>query len=117
LDRRLGGHQSPFGGYGEEKNLAPARNRTQAIQHIAIQTELSRLFLYTVHDENHLRVPVGNKISANFVFPLNSVRIGKTKRSCSYDCNVYQLNMICIKILSDRPVGKDIMVILFPSEI
>jgi hypothetical protein len=35
LDRRLGGPQSLFGRYGEEKNLAPARNLTPAVQPIA----------------------------------------------------------------------------------
>jgi hypothetical protein len=32
LDRRLGGSQSRSGRCGEEKNLAPARNKTPAIQ-------------------------------------------------------------------------------------
>jgi hypothetical protein len=63
---RLGGTQNRSGNYGEEKILASARNRTPVIQ-----TELSRLFfVYTVHDQNHLRVPVGNKTSENYVFSL-----------------------------------------------
>jgi hypothetical protein len=43
------------------------------------------------------------------------VRIGEIylKKCCSYDFNVYQLNMICIKIVNDRPRGKDIVVLLY----
>jgi hypothetical protein len=43
LDRRLGGPQSRYGRCGEEENLAPAGNRTPAVQPVAIPTELSRL--------------------------------------------------------------------------
>jgi hypothetical protein len=36
LDRRLGGTQSRYGRYGEEKNLGPAGNRTAAVKLVAI---------------------------------------------------------------------------------
>jgi hypothetical protein len=42
------------------------------------------------------------------------VRIGENylKRRL-YDLNIYQLNMIYIKMSSDRPRGKDILVLLY----
>jgi hypothetical protein len=40
MDRRLRRPQSPSGHYGEQKDLAPAGNRTMAVQPIAIVTEL-----------------------------------------------------------------------------
>jgi hypothetical protein len=49
-DRRLGGPQSRFGRYREEKNIYPVGNRTLAVQHVAVPTELSRLTNKILYD-------------------------------------------------------------------
>jgi hypothetical protein len=45
LDRRLGGPQSRSGCRGE-KSLAPAENRTPAVQPVAVLTQLSQYACY-----------------------------------------------------------------------
>jgi hypothetical protein len=73
LDRRLGGPQSWSGCYGEEKNLAPARNRTLAVQPVA------RCYI-------NWAIPAPQPMHENF------------KMKCTYQVVKIQFPLVCCNI-------------------